>query len=510
MTRRNMSPSECIQRPSLLPAFEPLSSSPEPFLPAVSTKRKYDERNDDRHFYPTPVPTSSTGMTLSSPGRANTRPCLGRTISSLSERAPLGTVPSLCLNANGDPVHLGRSSNSSDYQLSANRLISRVHVRVTYRVPDVAKTPHGEVLVECLGWNGCKVHVGGRVVELAKEDSFRADDPAAQIIVDVQDTRVQLEWPMTASMGTIPSSPPVLYRSPSKRRALERDVFGSSPPAACNFMRSPSASRSPSAPRSPVRPIRLVDSFAATFREEIPNDNIVRVYEDADVSSKEASRCQTPTPLAIKLEMPLDSTEGTCTMIEAASSIDEVIEQNDENNPKVTGPDSDNMLSGFENLSPTSPSRSHVAAGKAATPEPVAPKVEERAIAEVKRLSPVKNHIINQLAFSRVHSVTLSSIYANLPTELKACWSEGDESAEQLLSETELRAILRGVPCIGEINREGKDAAGKRLEDEYYYLPDFDSSEDRRNTILVSKPPMRNVRKQHKVSRASSIRLGAC
>lgn len=69
------------RQPSLLPAFEPLSSSP---LPRPS-ERKYAEHAElpkaQLKYYPTPVPTSSTGMLPSSPPA---RPALERTTSTFS------------------------------------------------------------------------------------------------------------------------------------------------------------------------------------------------------------------------------------------------------------------------------------------------------------------------------------------------------------------------------------------------------------------------------------------
>ncbi|KAG9970200.1 hypothetical protein KCU78_g23832, partial [Aureobasidium melanogenum] len=79
-----------VRRPSLLPAFEPLSSSPGGLPRALKRKFQEDEDEDDtRKFYPTPVPTSATGILSSSPNRRV--PGLQRTASysSLSERAPL-------------------------------------------------------------------------------------------------------------------------------------------------------------------------------------------------------------------------------------------------------------------------------------------------------------------------------------------------------------------------------------------------------------------------------------
>ena len=154
-----VSPVAGVKRPapSLLPAFEPSSSPqlPRPIkrLAHASPSKAFRERS-----YPTPVPTSSTLIPSSSPPRlpGTRRPCLQRTLSAFSERAPLATVPSIELSRHGEPTLMGRSSNSSHYQLSTNKLISRIHVRAIYIPADPPAS--AKVKVDCMGWNGVKVH----------------------------------------------------------------------------------------------------------------------------------------------------------------------------------------------------------------------------------------------------------------------------------------------------------------------------------------------------------------
>ena len=57
------------------------------------------------------------------------------------------------------------------------------------------------------------------------------------------------------------------------------------------------------------------------------------------------------------------------------------------------------------------------------------------------------------------------------------------------------------TPCVGEIPRMGKDAAGKPLESEYYYVPEMDPDQMRRETIQAGmrSTGLRSVRKTHKV-----------
>ncbi|PNS16877.1 hypothetical protein CAC42_4841 [Sphaceloma murrayae] len=490
------------RKPSLLPAFEPLSSSPGG-LPRAG-KRKFDDLvRDDRRYYPTPIPTSSTGILPSSPERARTRPGLQRTVSSLNERAPLGPVPSLEIPGNGEPIHLGRSSNSSHYQLPSNRHISRVHIRATYTAPS-EEYPEGMVMVICLGWNGCKVHYQGSVEELAKGETFESTSRRAQIIVDVQDTRVMLVWPSSVSGSSLPTSPPAPYlESPSKRRAPLPDVLASSPPSMCPKIRSPVSI-------SPSRDI--AQTFTTTFvaSQNSSTEDPVQVYEDND-SGDDPLREMTPTPVAKQDSfgdiVPAGLDPTISTQSSTLSEPEELSEHDEENDPIVHsfGPFGENLLSRFSSFksvsSPVRPTGPSILQdnplGISINSGPSSPALQPfRSFRE----SPIKNHVVNQLAFSRVHSIPLSTIFNNVPTAMKVPSADDSNATTKHIPMTtyELKALLDKIPCIGAISREGKDAAGKPLEDEFYYLPERDEDMARRDAVSVGKPPLRNVRKQHK------------
>jgi len=178
----------------LLPAFEPFSSSPALPRPTKKARSSPSEREAVYAKYPTPIPTSTTGILSSSPPRIHSRPGLHRTQSSVSERAPLSAVPSITIPENGEILRMGRSSNSSHYQLSANRLISRVHVEARYIAASVPLEPN-KVEIKCKGWNGIKLHCQGRTWELARDDTFTSETEFAEIMLDVQDARVLIAWP---------------------------------------------------------------------------------------------------------------------------------------------------------------------------------------------------------------------------------------------------------------------------------------------------------------------------
>lgn len=384
---------------------------------------------------------------------------------------------------------MGRSGNSSDYQLPGNRHISRVHVRASYLAPDDVY-PHGRVEVECLGWNGAKVHCRGEVVDLAKGETFVSDKAMAQIMVDVQSTRVMLAWPKEDSEG--PSrSPAWAQESPSQPRLAPAQDFGSSPPI---------VPVEPASPVSPTPGISFGATFTSTFRAD--SDEPVQVYQDHD-SEEDAPHDPTPEPTA-----PACDRDGTPTpkrpatapqeIQSFASEQEEFSEHDEENDPVVHsfGPFGADILSRLESFTSSSPERKRRPL-KASTNSPG--RIQSRTAYSP---SPVKNHVINQLAFSRVHSIPLSTIHSNLPAELRGAMAKpSDTENREVLTTSELKTLLDSIPCVGEISREGKDAAGKLLESEFYYVPEMDTDANRRDTVTQSlgKTSIRAARKQHKV-----------
>ena len=493
------------RRPSLLPAFEPLSSSPVG-LPRPTTKRKFDDLMEARKYYPTPIPTSSTGIFNSSSPARQTRPGLQRTVSTLSERAPLGDVPTLHIPYNGEPVLMGRSSNSSDYQLPGNRHVSRVHVRASYAAPD-SSCPAGKVEVECLGWNGATVHCRGQMYDLAKGECFSSDKPQAQIMVDVQSTRVMLTWPKEAlEPSSSHSKSSWLEESPLKRRRSDDPVgLASSPPA----MLAPRQYT----PTSPTPNNAAITSFDATFIAD-GSKSPVRVYEDHSSDEDAAHEDDTPAPMEDLDQTVVDTSNELTPKPQSSHSFEneELSEHDEENDPIVHsfGPFGENLLSKFESFKHASPERVRKplavtsSSPKKAMPPPKAAATPSPA--PQFDLELVTNHVINQLAYSRIHSLPLSTIHTNLPAELRGAKPKKHTDAEKpYVSRSTLKGVIDGIPCVGEIKREGKDAAGKLLESEFYYIPETDMDDFRRETVTQSlgKTSMRAARKQHKVCHRS-------
>jgi hypothetical protein len=230
------------------------------------------------------------------------------------------------------------------------------------------------------------------------------------------------------------------------------------------------------------------------------------VYEDEPSPVKPAgssanhSSVSQSTEVASSTPTAADSRKVLSSSIGPQSS-DELSEHDEENDPIVFsfGPYGDNLLPRMASFhAGASPSRSPLVDARAQQSSPVQSRsqiIPRKRSFEDPRRETAQNHIINQLAFSARSSTPLSTIFSHLPSELVK------KSMQDGLSVHEIRAIIKETKCIGEVAREGKDAAGKPLESEYYYIPEFDGDENRKEAVVngLRKPGLRACRKQHKV-----------
>lgn len=472
----------------------------------------------DAHLkYPTPVPTSSTGILSSSPLR---RPNLSR---KPSERVPLGAVPSVELSENGEVLIMGRSSNSSHFQLSANRLISRVHVKARY-IAAPSPLQRNKIEIICNGWNGIKLHCQGRTWELYKGDSFSSETEGTEIMVDVQDARVLVQWPRraTATDNASALSDSSWDDSPPRSQTRPGALLQSSP------LRRPARIQSPESPT----PVNMSSSQRLQGLLPSPQecDSAIEIYEDEpELPGQENG------DVDVGLSM---RTEATASFSSSLSELGED-DPDEENDPVVHsfgpfGADISNRFASIMSKSPRlakpprpeNPEASDTHTEESLPSDPPSPEKSKPAEAEdsdagaeieqqlerestpkpaepagppKSELHPeVSNHVVNQLAFSRLSSTPLSAIMQNLPADEKQDVSFGL-----------LRDIIESTPCIGTIERQGKDAAGKALESQYYYMAEMDTDENRRAAVVdgLRKPSLRACRKQHKVRPALAVLL---
>ncbi|KAI4128587.1 MAG: hypothetical protein LQ347_004118 [Umbilicaria vellea] len=405
------------------------------------------------------MPTSSTAIPSSSP--------------------PQLPVPSIELDGNGEATLMGRSSNSSHYQLSANSLVSRIHLRALY-VPGVPPA-QAKIRIECLGWNGVKVHCCGKVFEVAKGESFSSEKDNVDLMLDVHDARVLVKWPSPEKRKSVsPESDSVWDDENSPSRTI----------AAVQY-RSPNTSplRQRHRMLSPISPSPVVLAPSSPPFMASDTADHIQVYEDEQADelpfpALDSAGATQSTHIASQVfGATMDASQSS-----SLSEPQDFSDQDEENDPIIQsfGPFGDNLL----------PRLASFTAGD--TPERPESVGSESASTEDDETNPVVNHAINQLAYSRLSSTPLSTILSNLPVELKTDSPGSKENRK--LSVKDLRRMLDATRCIGEVTREGKDAAGKPLESEYYYIPDADSDEKRRDAVVegLKKPGLRACRKQHK------------
>jgi len=485
-----------VKRPapgSLLPAFEPSSSPP-------CFKRHKSRLSESENRYPTPVPSSSLGILSSPPPQLLCKPVPEHGQPALSERSPLGGIPSITLPDNGEPLLLGRSSNSSHYQLSANRLISRVHVKALYLT--TASRP--KVEIQCLGWNGVKVHCQGHAWELAKGDVFTSETEHAEIMLDVQDSRVVLAWPgrqsRSASAPTLGSPTGRVSRSPSIGWVDDNDEnVDPCGPDARNSIRRCGATLGEKCNRSPVSPLHRRgggNSSSMLLAESQMTDTFLEIYEDEPVPDfKEGSQSALLEPpekeeIAQAMKSLLGESEGEDeyddqdgdSFEDNTDAIAQSFREEEPSLPPMV------TFSTAEPLGvPNTPPTSCVARGSSAFSSPM--KRRSVSVSPTKA-NTLQNHITNQLAFSRLSSTPLSALISNLPSSLAP-----------LVNKERLIQVLDSLHCIGEIKRSGKDAAGKALESEYYYIPDRDTDLGRRGAVVqgMGRVGLRACRRTHKV-----------
>ncbi|KAJ5381163.1 uncharacterized protein N7496_003591 [Penicillium cataractarum] len=491
-----MAPAAGVKRPAaLLPAFEPLSSSPS--LP------RPNKRVAREPAYPTPVPTSSTHiMSSSPPGIA--RPTAHRTFSGPVERSPLSAVPTIMLPESGEPILMGRSSASCHHQLAASRMISRVHVKACYK-PAPNPFDRDRLEIMCMGWNGIKIHCQGKKYDLVKGKTFTSDIKEADIMIDVHEARVLVQWPRndndrkdcpsTDSEQTWDEGTPT-QKNP--RRLLPDSPFVGNQRLGSPVSPSPAVQHA-IPPSSPL------------FTPSRARGAVV-VYEDE------------PSPLKRHNTvggMTSHSARRASAMLQISQSsdisrADDDSDNDEENDPIVHsfGPFGENLLprmasfhagespvrtalSPLNRRAPQSPQHINSLLRPHAEDQKEEVEVKQKTKEEEESFERVRNHTVNQLAFSRLSSTPFSTILNNLPPSY---WKSNSSNTSGP-SRSDIRAILENTKCIGKVAREGKDAAGQPLESEFYYIPDYDEDVGRRETVVnnLRKPGLRNCRKQHKV-----------
>ena len=339
--------------------------------------------------------------------------------------------------------------------------------------------------ITCNGWNGVKVHCQSKVYDLKKGETFSSDARDSEIMLDVHETRVFVQWPEKLHFGPI-SSDEEEEGSPSKKqRAMLRH---STPP-------SPSPAQHRHALVSPISPSPAVQALLPSSPPLATSRNagdVVEIYEDPEPAQEtQAASTAEPSQAATQI-----LSQNLQVSIESQPPVSpgQYSDNDEENDPIIHsfGPFGANLLprmaSFHTDASPmpkTSPKSFR---------EPLRPNDSPAQVVGNVVGVDVKEHIINQLAYSRLSSTPLSTILSHLPRDAAVSNKAG------------LRNVIDQIECVGEVTREGKDAAGKALESEYYYIPEQDADDHRKEAVVTDlmKPGLRACRKQHKVCPVNS------
>jgi hypothetical protein len=378
---------------------------------------------------------------------------------------------------------MGRSSASCQYQLSSDRLISRVHVRACFKAASSLLEPD-RIEISCLGWNGIRLHCQGQTYELGKGKTF-STEKKGDVMVDVQNVRVLVQWPKRDGKDTASTHSDSTWdaeNSPRRHTVNQRQSVQLSPLRNRQRLISP-VSPSPAVQATQVPPYALLQTHSS--------QNLVQVYEDDP--SPEPPEVD-PAAISQSTQHVSQVVDGDASQSSSFSSAQDFSDNDEENDPIIHsfGPFGANLLPRMESFT----TGDSPATSRATKPPPSSPPLPTNSSSPHIDESNIRNHVINQLAFSRLSSTPLSSILSSLPSE-----AVQSSSSNAPISTTELRNILDATDCIGEVAREGKDAAGKRLESEFYYIPQLDEDEKRKEAVVndLMKPGLRACRKQHKV-----------
>ena len=368
-----------------------------------------------------------------------------------------------------------------------------------------------------------------------KGDTFTSETEDADIMVDVQDARVLLQWPKGAEGKVLTPTDSDRSswegeKSPQHRvasAARQGRGAGQGPPYT-SPLRQQARLQSPVSP-SPVLQ-NAVAAASSGHLDSNPTQAVpVQVYEDAPSDEEkgngeiaETQQTQISTQVATQNKHLLEASQGT-TNSPLSDPPHDFSDNDEENDPIISsfGPFGANLQSRMENVNTISPLQ-HIGHSPDSRRRPLQPLKEEsispqrpglgnkrRRLAQQEDIAAasnnttdIANHIINQLAYSALSATPLSTLYEGMPSNLKYPKYLNGE----LFTTIMLESLLDTTACIGAVQRSGKDAAGKRLESEFYYVPEQDGDERRREVVTgLGGRGLRNCRKSHKVSQVNQL-----
>lgn len=506
---------------SLLPAFGHESISGKT-APREFTRPKFSIYRDDEkseahspprfNFLPTPLPTSEANQASSpipsSPQRSLEMLSTDQAFSDPpvgSFDTPLQQLIIARVPLSGEKVTIGRSSKSSKVALKpVNRLASRVHAKVNFDSED------NLVKIECLGWNGLNVNVpqevGSRktfpvshqqVLNIERTEGITLDIHGDKVLVELvndlnSDVTEDELWPTEAD-HTETSAPPkkrLRIAAPEDMENKE-NVY----PLMHEKLKSKKSEKNDDQMEQEPKSEKSKSEKETTTNENDEEDNINGPKKDAEVDEKVTSKI-----------LPEEESKATAVEVEnkelTNKDANEVDSTPNENKTEEAPSNSETQSNPSRMETPEPDATQHIntlssnhiddADSRASSVEPNSSDPKRKSRRQHEDLTPEKkqelqNVMANFIAFSRMSAVPFSSIR-------KA------NSTLQALPKSQVREIIGEVPWIGIITGSVEDTTGRKSEDTYYYMPERDVNDERKQIVQNTKGhrSLRNCRKTPK------------
>lgn len=382
---------------------------------------------------------------------------IGSTARGLYEAAPIASTPSRSglreiklveLPTDGSFVTVGRSSISCDVAVSAkNKLCSRVHARLSYS--------NGLIVIECLGWNGLVADVpqwenGQRIYKRYQvvKNQVIYIERVNDVVLDLQGDLLRIE---PASPASSDATIDELGWLPSSELSSDAENELKHTQQSDTEKLENVGTTNTQGPQNKLKSENMAEcnSEGGVESSSLPLPVLKTVYtESSTVSHSEESKPENDMPKRTICDEDLRGTFGAHSDAENRDPVDRkrpAFEAIEERNPK------------------------------------------QSKLSDVDIVRIATNHI----AFSRLGSTPLSTLIAS-------------NENFQGMPRAELEAILENIDCIGSIHI--KDGYGKPLETEYYYVPEKDLDEARRQLAQESAGGSRTIRACRKINKQYFIK----
>lgn len=464
---------------------------------------------------------------------------------SFTVRSPLSNVEIVRVPLSGRPITIGRSRKSSDVVISrTNKLISRCHASL--ELSTCPKTNAYQITVQCFGWNGLVVCApdGSNQYTVERDEKYSMNYmPGTTLLVHGERALIALESNgsdeteeeldrtqdeifeigqdydpehliehfvdnsdgRTASHLQYSNSEMDLV-SAKKRKPNEEETSIEQINSAANGLESDHSIVMESQALGDKEPKESTEIDQDSIQPKSPPDALDSKTADSESSKQETMPTEAKLPVETKVVEPMldveavkDEKLGDLPTLDVTGSTETTKEKTPE--PKQLEKSKQPEAPAKEKKSQIANQLEETARSRQSTPDPY--KENKENIRKKKRQQMEEEegeditlqeeaheivHVVsNHLAFSRLSQTPISHLCKNI-------------GALKNINKTSLRQVLKQVPWIGVINRAGKDAAGKPLEEEYYYIAESDLDEGRRMLVEQARggTSLRSCRRTHK------------